>query len=236
MAKMLMELRQSVLEANLRLVRDGLVVETFGNASGIDRAHGLVAIKPSGVDYGKLTAGDLVITDLDGKVVEGDYRPSSDLATHLELYKAFPLIGGVAHTHSRHATAWAQARREIPCFGTTHADYFYGPIPVAGELTEAEIAKDYERNTGLAIARRFADLDPMAMKAVLLPGHAPFTWGSTPAAAAHHAFLLEEIARLAMMTVTLAPGAAAIADALKDKHYLRKHGPQAYYGQQNYSR
>lgn len=228
---MLEGLRAAVLAANLRLVRDGLVVETFGNASGIDRERGLVAIKPSGVDYAKLTAGDLAITDLDGAIVEGGLRPSSDLDTHLALYRAFPGIGGVAHTHSRHATAWAQARREIPCFGTTHADYFRGPIPVTDDMTPEEIGGRYELNTGRVIVRRFAGLDPMAMQAVLVAGHAPFTWGVDAAGAAHNAFLLEEVARLALMTVTIDAGARPISDSLRDKHFLRKHGPGAYYGQ-----
>lgn len=226
------QLRAEVLEANLSLVRGGLVVETFGNASGIDRKQGVIAIKPSGVSYALLKADDLVITDLDGKVIAGTMRPSSDLATHVELYKAFPEIGGVAHTHSRYATAWAQARREIPCFGTTHADYFRGSIPVTDDINDAEIAIDYESNTGLVIARRFTELDPMAMSAVLVAGHAPFAWGKSPSAAAHNAFLLEEVAQLAMMTISIEPGAPAISDSLRDKHFLRKHGPKAYYGQQ----
>lgn len=228
---MLEALRQEVVEANLRLVRDGLVVETFGNASGIDREKGLVVIKPSGVSYETLTVVDLVVTDLDGSTVEGTLRPSSDLATHLALYKAFPAINGVAHTHSRFATAWAQARREIPCFGTTHADYFRGPIPVTEEMTNEEIGKDYELNTGLAIARRFAGIDPAQMKAVLVAGHAPFTWGRNVAEAAHNAFLLEQVARLALLTVTIDSAALPISDSLQDKHFLRKHGPGAYYGQ-----
>jgi len=225
------QLRADVLDANLRLVREGLVVETFGNASGIDREQGLIAIKPSGVSYGTLRADDMVITDLDGKIVAGTMRPSSDLDTHVALYKAFPRIGGVAHTHSRHATAWAQARREIPCFGTTHADYFRGAIPVTDEMEHTEIATDYELNTGLVIARRFTRLDPMTMPAVLVAGHAPFAWGRTAAEAAHNAFLLEEIAQLAMMTIAIEPGARPISDSLRDKHFLRKHGPKAYYGQ-----
>ncbi len=224
-------LRAEVLEANLSLVRHGLVVGTFGNASGIDRDLGLVAIKPSGVDYNALQAGDLVITDLDGRVVEGELRPSSDLATHLALYKAFPGIGGVAHTHSRHATAWAQARREIPCFGTTHADYFRGAIPVTADMQDEEIATDYEKNTGLCIARRFAQIDPMTMPAVLVAGHAPFTWGGSPADASHNAFVLEEIAHLAFMTISIDSRANSITDSLRDKHFLRKHGSTAYYGQ-----
>jgi L-ribulose-5-phosphate 4-epimerase len=227
-----MTIREQVLEANLSLVSHGLVVETFGNASAIDRERGLVVIKPSGVDYAQLTARDLVVTDLDGKIVDGYKRPSSDLATHIELYKAFPKIGGVAHTHSRHATAWAQARREIPCFGTTHADYFRGAIPVTEEMAHEEIAIDYEKNTGLAIARRFAHIDPLMMPAVLVAGHAPFAWGRSVAEAAHYAFLLEEVARLAFMTITIEGAAMAISDSLRDKHFLRKHGPKAYYGQE----
>ena len=227
-------LRQEVLEANLALVRKGLVVETFGNASGIDRARGVVVIKPSGVAYEALTPANLVVTDLDGTIVEGDLRPSSDLATHIELYKAFPSIGGVAHTHSRHAVAWAQARQEIPCFGTTHADYFRGPIPVTEDLAHAEIAHEYERNTGLVIARRFAHLDPQQMKAVLVAGHAPFTWGRSAAEASEMSFLLEEVARLALMTIQIERGALPISYSLRDKHFLRKHGPKAYYGQRQH--
>jgi L-ribulose-5-phosphate 4-epimerase len=230
-----MTLREQVFEANLSLVSRGLVVETFGNASGIDRERGLVVIKPSGVDYTKLTAADLVVTDLNGKIVEGDKRPSSDLATHIEIYKAFPSIGGIAHTHSRHATAWAQARREIPCFGTTHADYFRGAIPVTEEMMHEEIATDYEKNTGLVIARRFAHIDPLMMRAVLVAGHAPFAWGRDATEAAHLAFLLEEVSRLAFMTITIEGAALAISDSLRDKHFLRKHGPKAYYGQEKTS-
>lgn len=226
-----MTLRDEVLEANLSLVRNGLVVETFGNASGIDRERGLVVIKPSGVDYARLRIEDLVVTDLDGRIVEGSLRPSSDLPTHIAIYKAFPTIGGVAHTHSRHATAWAQARREIPCYGTTHADYFRGAVPVTEEMTHEEIASDYELNTGLCIARRFAKIDPLMMRAVLVAGHAPFTWGRTAEEAAHYAVLLEEVARLAFMTLTIESAALQISDSLRDKHFLRKHGPKAYYGQ-----
>jgi len=224
-------LREHVLEANLELVRAGLVIHAFGNASGIDRDQGLVAIKPSGVPYGELTPASLVVTDLEGAVVEGALRPSSDLPTHLALYKAFPGIGGVAHTHSRHATAWAQAGREIPCFGTTHADYFRGPVPVTGELTPADIDSSYEWNTGAMIVRRFAKLDPVEFPAVLVRGHAPFCWGRTPAEAAHHADILEQVAAMAIETLALNPGAAEISTALRDKHFLRKHGPGAYYGQ-----
>ncbi len=224
-------LRTEVLEANLSLVRKGLVIETFGNASGIDRPNGMVVIKPSGVPYDKMRVEDLVVTDLTGNILEGNLRPSSDLPTHLALYQTFPAIGGVAHTHSRHATAWAQAHREIPCFGTTHADYFHGPIPVTDVMTTEEIQSAYEWNTGLVIARRFEGLDPMSVKAVLVAGHAPFTWGKSSTEACHYAYILEEVAHLAMMTVSIAPAAKGITQELRDKHFLRKHGPNAYYGQ-----
>lgn len=228
---MLEALRAEVLEANLELVRRGLVIYTFGNASGVSREHGLVAIKPSGVPYETMTADDMVITDLEGKVVEGSLRPSSDLATHVALYRAFPAIGGVVHTHSRHATAWAQARREIPCFGTTHADYFHGAIPVTEPLTPEEIESEYEANTGMAIIRRLEGHDPMHHPAILVAGHAPFCWGKTVGDAAHLAVILEEVAVMAWETVTINPAAAAISDALLKKHHFRKHGPGAYYGQ-----
>ena len=184
---MLEKLKEEVLEANLEIVRRGLVLYTFGNASGVDRAAGLVAIKPSGVPYDEMKAAHFVVTDLEGKIIEGKMRPSSDLATHLALYRAFPQIGGVVHTHSRAATVWAQAGREIPCLGTTHADYFYGSIPVAGPLTTEEIEGEYELNTGIAIVRRFEGIDPMSMPAVLVAGHAPFVWGRDAAGADHHA-------------------------------------------------
>lgn len=225
------ELRREVLEANLELVRRGLVVSSFGNASGIDRAAGRVVIKPSGVPYDQLTAETLVVTDLEGQVVEGRLRPSSDLPTHIALYRAFPGIGGVAHTHSRHATAWAQAGREIPCLGTTHADYFPGPVPVTEPMTAAEIRAAYEWNTGQVIVRRFAALNPSHVAAVLVHGHAPFCWGPSPAAAAHLAHLLEEIAALAAITVAINPAVEPIPAVLRDKHFKRKHGPDAYYGQ-----
>ena len=225
-------LKEQVLEANLELVRPGLVVFTFGNASGIDRERGLVVIKPSGVDYAGMTAADMVVTDMDGKVVGGTLRPSSDLATHLLLYKEFPRIGGVVHTHSEYATAWAQAGREIPAYGTTHADYFYGPVPVTQELTAEEIGGDYVRNTGLAIARRFQGLDPEAIPAVLVAGHAPFCWGKTPMDAAHQAAVLETVARMAYFTSTLRPDCAGVSQALLDRHYFRKHGADATYGQE----
>ncbi|MBT9332749.1 L-ribulose-5-phosphate 4-epimerase [Paracidobacterium acidisoli] len=230
---MLESLREQVLEANLEIVRRGLVLYTFGNASGIDREQGLVAIKPSGVPYESMKPSDMVLTDLDGKIVEGSLRPSSDLATHLFLYREFPTIGGVVHTHSEFATAWAQAGRSIPSFGTTHADYFYGPVPVTDELNAEEIGGDYVLNTGVAIARRFREqnLDPDAVPAVLVAGHAPFAWGKTPAAAAYHAVVLEAVARMAFYTVTLNAEGAGISQALQDRHYFRKHGAKATYGQ-----
>jgi L-ribulose-5-phosphate 4-epimerase len=229
-------LRDAVCDANLELVRRGLVIESFGNASGIDRARGIVAIKPSGVAYDRLTPSRLVLTDLAGRVVEGALRPSSDLPTHLELYRAFPAIGGVAHTHSRFATAWAQSGREIPCLGTTHADYFPGPIPITRRMTPAEIRRAYELNTGRVIAQRFARLDPAAVAAVLVRGHGPFSWGASAADAVRTAYVLEELARLAWCTVTLNPAAGPIGAALRRKHFLRKHGPGAYYGQRSAGR
>jgi L-ribulose-5-phosphate 4-epimerase len=226
------ELKEQVLEANLELVRRGLVLFTFGNASGIDRQRGLVVIKPSGVDYTALAAADMVVTDMDGKVVGGKLRPSSDLGTHLLLYKEFPGIGGVVHTHSEYATAWCQAGLEIPAYGTTHADYFYGPVPVTAELTEEEIGGDYVHNTGLAITRRFQGLDPHAVPAVLVAGHAPFCWGKTPTDAAHNAAVLESVARMAYFTATLRQSCTGVSQALLDRHYFRKHGANATYGQE----
>lgn len=228
---MLEKLRTEVLEANLEIVRRGLVLYTFGNASGIDRQTGLVAIKPSGVSYEAMKPSDLVVTDLDGKVVEGSLRPSSDLATHLLLYREFPSIGGVVHTHSEYATAWAQAGRAIPAYGTTHADYFYGPVPVTEELTDEEIGGDYVLNTGVAIVRHFKNLDPTAVPGVLVRGHAPFTWGKTPMDAAHNAVVLESIARMGYFTATLNAACEGVSQALLDRHYFRKHGAKATYGQ-----
>ncbi|HTA86201.1 MAG TPA: L-ribulose-5-phosphate 4-epimerase [Silvibacterium sp.] len=230
---MLDALRVDVLEANLEIVRRGLVLYTFGNASGIDRETGLVAIKPSGVPYEKMTPEDLVITDLDGRIVEGSLRPSSDLGTHLLLYREFPTIGGVVHTHSEYATAWAQAGREIPAYGTTHADYFYGPVPVTEELTDEEIGGDYVLNTGHAIVRRFRDLDPEAVPGVLVRGHAPFAWGKTSADAAHNGVVLEAVARMAYYTATLNTACEGVSQALLDRHYFRKHGVKATYGQKD---
>jgi L-ribulose-5-phosphate 4-epimerase len=227
----LKSLREEVLEANLELVRRGLVLYTFGNASGISRDDALVVIKPSGVPYEKMKPEDLVVVDLEGNAIEGNLRPSSDLPTHLVLYRAFAHVGGVAHTHSRFATAWAQAGREIPCLGTTHADYFHGPVPVTKPLTPKEIRSDYEVNTGRVIVRRFAKLDPLHMPGVLVAGHAPFCWGATPTEAAHAAVVIEEIAALATHTLIANPRARAISKHLHDKHFLRKHGNTAYYGQ-----
>jgi L-ribulose-5-phosphate 4-epimerase len=227
----LKELREEVLEANLELVRRGLVLYTFGNASGISREDGLVAIKPSGVPYETMKPEDLVVVDLEGKIVEGSLRPSSDLPTHLILYKAFSGIGGIAHTHSSAATAWAQAQKEIPCFGTTHADYFYGPVPVTKPLSASEIRSDYEANTGHAIVRRFKKLDPLQVPAVLVAGHAPFCWGRSPSEAAHIAVILEQIAAMAFQTINTNPKVRPISRHLHDKHFLRKHGSGAYYGQ-----
>lgn len=228
---MLEQLRKDVLEANLELVARGLVLYTFGNASGIDRERGLVVIKPSGVPYEEMQPEHLVIVDLDGKKVEGDMRPSSDLPTHLALYQAFPNIGGVVHTHSHFATCWAQARREIPCFGTTHADYFHGCIPVTEEMTAEEIASQYEWNTGEAIIRRFTELNPDRVQSVLVAGHAPFCWGKDVADAAYNAVILEEVAKMAFHTLAINSLASPISQALHDKHFLRKHGPGKYYGQ-----
>ena len=228
---LLRNLREEVLEANLELVRRGLVHYTFGNASGISRQDGLVAIKPSGVPYDELAPEHIVITKLDGEIVEGDLRPSSDLATHLEIYNHFPDTGGVAHTHSEFATSWAQGRRPIPCLGTTHADYFHGEIPVTNCLTPDEIARDYEKNTGIVICHLFQNLDPNSVPAVLVAGHGPFCWGPTATAAAHNAVILESIARMAYYTVTLAGDVQPIASELHDKHFFRKHGHGSYYGQ-----
>ncbi len=227
---MLTELRKKVLDANLELVRQGLVIYTWGNVSGIDREKGWVVIKPSGVEYGEMTADDLVIVDLDGKVVEGTLRPSSDTPTHLELYKAFPAIGGVVHTHSTYAVAWAQAGRDIPSLGTTHADYFHGPVPCTGDLSAEQVAGAYEAETGRLIAETFRGLNAVETPGVLVRNHGPFTWGKDPAEAVYHARVLEEVARMAKLTLELNP-AAAIPKILEDKHFLRKHGPGAYYGQ-----
>jgi L-ribulose-5-phosphate 4-epimerase len=224
-------LREEVLEANLELVRKGLVLYTFGNASGISREEKKVVIKPSGVAYDKLKPEHMVVTDLNGKVVEGMLKPSSDLPTHIELYKAFPKIGGVAHTHSEYATSWAQARKPIPCLGTTHADYFYGAVPVTETMKDDEIASAYEKNTGVAIVRAFKGLDYAAIPAVLVANHGPFAWGPNPEMAAHNAVVLEAVARMALFAITIRAEAQLVGCKLHDKHYLRKHGKDAYYGQ-----
>lgn len=224
-------LREQVLDANLELVRRGLVLYTFGNVSGIDRSHGFVAIKPSGVPYEELTSAHIVVTDLAGKIMDGNLRPSSDLSTHLELYKHFSTIGGVAHTHSEFATAWAQADTPIPCLGTTHADYFHGPVPVTERLSASAIARDYELETGTVICRTFSKLDPNAIPAVLVAGHAPFCWGATATEAAHNAVILEYVARMACHTLLINAESQPLARELHDKHFLRKHGSNAYYGQ-----
>jgi L-ribulose-5-phosphate 4-epimerase len=228
---MLQRLREQVLEANLELVRRGLVLYTFGNASGISREDGLVVIKPSGVPYETLEPEHLVVTDLTGNIVEGNLKPSSDLPTHLVLYNQFAEIGGVAHTHSEYATAWAQARKPIPCFGTTHADYFHGPVPVTSLLSDEEIAGDYEKNTGHAIVRTLLQTDPSASPGILVANHGPFAWGKDAEAAAHHAVILESLARMACLTLSINSAAQPLGTSLHDKHYLRKHGKNAYYGQ-----
>jgi L-ribulose-5-phosphate 4-epimerase len=233
---MLLErLREHVLAANQEIARRGLAPHTFGNASGIDRGgeQPLVVIKPSGVDYASMTPADLVVTDLDGKIVEGKLRPSSDLDTHTLLYREFPQIGGIVHTHSEFATSWAQAGRAIPCLGTTHADYFHGPVPVTEPLTAEEVEGGYVRNTGAVIVRRFraGNLDPVAVPGVLVAGHAPFTWGRSAAEAVEHADVLEYIARLAFRSTLLGAPESGIPAYVLEHHYLRKHGPKATYGQ-----
>ncbi len=227
----LKNLRESVCEANLDLNRRGLVLYTFGNASGIDRERGLVVIKPSGVPYERLTPANLVVTDLQNRVVEGDLRPSSDLKTHTALYRAWPTIGGVVHTHSTHATAWCQARRDLPCFGTTHADYARGTVPCAPPLAAHEVAGDYEEATGAQIVRAFADRDPSQTPMVLVGGHAPFTWGKDAAQAAYHAVILEELCRMALLTLQIDPAAKPLPPAIGAYHWERKHGVSATYGQ-----
>jgi L-ribulose-5-phosphate 4-epimerase len=232
---LLASLREQVLNANKEIARRGLAPHTFGNASGVDRSgpEPLVVIKPSGVDYAALTAADLVVTDLDGKIVEGSLRPSSDLDTHTLLYREFPQIGGIVHTHSEFATSWAQAGKPIPCLGTTHADYFHGPVPVTLPLTAQQVAEAYVRNTGWVIVERFRSegLDPLAIPGVLVAGHAPFAWGVSPAAAVEHADVLEYIARLAFRSVLLGASEIGIPLYVSEHHYQRKHGAKATYGQ-----
>jgi len=229
---MLRSLKEAVFEANRSLLRSGLVTLSWGNASGLDRDRGLLVIKPSGVPYTKLRPKLMVVVDLQGRVVEGDLRPSSDTPTHIELYHAFPTIGGVTHTHSRYATAFAQAHREIPCLGTTHADQFYGPVPITRQLTKEEVAADYERHTGRVIVERMMGQDPLAMPAVLVIGHGPFTWGEDVGASLQNAMALEAVAELALYTRHLRPDIGPLEPFLLEKHHQRKHGAAAYYGQQ----
>ncbi len=228
---MLKELKERVLEANLELQRRNLVIYTWGNVSGIDREKGLVVIKPSGVPYEELTADKMVVLDLEGNKVEGDLNPSSDTATHLELYRNFPEIGGVVHTHSVFATAWAQSGQNIPCYGTTHADYFYGEIPCTRMMTREEVEQDYELNTGKVIVETFKNRDYNYTPGVLVAGHGPFTWGTDPANAVHNSVVLEELARMALYTIQINPLVGGIPDYILNKHFYRKHGKDAYYGQ-----
>lgn len=228
---MLEDLKRKVLEANLALPRHGLVTFTWGNASAIDRERGLVVIKPSGVAYDKLKEEDLVVLDLDGNIVEGRLRPSSDTPTHLELYRSWDDIGGIVHTHSTFATSWAQAKCEIPVYGTTHADYFYGRIPLARSLSRDEIDSSYERNTGKAIIERFVSLDHIATPGVLCSNHGPFAWGKDVDEAVYNAVVMEEVAKMATLTRINNPESEEAPLCLIEKHYMRKHGDNAYYGQ-----
>ncbi|MCZ0702456.1 L-ribulose-5-phosphate 4-epimerase [Natronobacillus azotifigens] len=228
---MLDALKKQVLEANLALPKYNLVTFTWGNVSGFDKESGLVVIKPSGVPYDEMTVDDLVVVDLDGNVVEGDKKPSSDTPTHLVLYKNFSGIGGVVHTHSPWATSWAQAGTAIPALGTTQADYFYGAIPCTRKMTETEIKGDYERETGNVIVETFRDIDPLAVPSVLVHSHAPFNWGKDPDEAVHNAVVVEEVAKMALRTYQINPNTQDMQQTLLDKHYLRKHGKDAYYGQ-----
>ncbi len=230
---MLEALKQAVYEANMELPRRGLVTYTWGNVSGIDRETGLVVIKPSGVDYDDLTPDKLVVLDLEGNIVEGDLNPSSDTKTHLELYKAYPKLGGIVHTHSPYAVGWAQAGKDIPAYGTTHADYFYGPVPCARHLTPDEVEEDYERNTGKIIIETFngRGIDPVHVPGVICHSHGPFTWGKDAKQAVYHAVVLEEVAKMALFTVQVSPTCEPAPQHILDKHFMRKHGPNAYYGQ-----
>ena len=226
------ELKHEAWEANMELQRRGLVIYTWGNVSQIDRDRAVFAIKPSGVPYERLTADDMVVMDLDNRRVDGSLNPSSDARTHAHLYRRFPDIGGVTHTHSTYATAWAQAQQEIPCFGTTHADYAYGAIPCTAVMTNEQIARDYEEETGVQITEAFADRHPMETPMVIVAGHAPFTWGRDAAESVYHAVVLEEIARMAYLTISIDPARGPLKQEIVDKHFLRKHGKDAYYGQQ----
>ena len=228
------EMRQEVLRANLLLNTLGLVIFTWGNVSGIDRNSGEVIIKPSGVPYEKMGLDDLVVVDIEGNRISGEFNPSSDLATHLEIYRTFPACGGVVHTHSRIATAWAQAGADLPAFGTTHADYFYGTIPCTRPLSEKEIQGAYEHETGRVIVETFLkrNIDPMAVPGVLVNGHGPFTWGKTASDSVKNNLVLEQVAQMALGTMQLNPDGKSLPDYIRDKHYKRKHGPDAYYGQE----
>ena len=228
---MLESLKNDVCKANLELKRSNLIIYNWGNVSGIDRNEGIVAIKPSGISYNAITPSDIVLINLEGRIIEGKLRPSSDTATHLVLYRNFPNIGGICHNHSLNASIWAQACRPIPCLGTTHADYYYGPIPVTPSMTNAQIATEYELNTGKLIVETFKDLNPDQMPAVLVANHGPFTWGRNPDMAVESAVVLEQVAEMALKTAILKPELPAISKTLMDKHYLRKHGENAYYGQ-----
>lgn len=228
---MLEVLKQSVFRANIELPKRGLITYTWGNVSGIDRAKGLVVIKPSGVSYEKMKIDDMVVVDLEGNVVEGKLNPSSDMKTHLVLYKSFPEIGGVVHTHSSWATSWAQAGRDIPCFGTTHCDYFYGSIPCTRKMTKQEVEGQYELETGNVIVERFKQLDENDIPGVIVQNHGPFSWGKNPGEAVHNAVVMEEVAKMAYRTLVLNANALSVENYLLDKHFLRKHGINAYYGQ-----
>lgn len=233
---MLEELKKRVYEENLRLKSSGLVILTWGNVSGIDREKGLVVIKPSGVPYSSMRESDMVVVNMDGKIVEGDLKPSSDLATHLELYKAFPKIGGVVHTHSTYAVAFAQAGRPLPPYGTTHADTFYGEVPCTRSLTKEEINKAYELNTGKVIVETFKGKDYEAIPSVLVRNHGPFSWGASPEKAVENALILEEVCKMALLSEAINPEIERVDQYLLDKHYLRKHGKNAYYGQKEKSK
>jgi L-ribulose-5-phosphate 4-epimerase len=231
---MLEQLKKDVCEANLELVRHGLVLFTWGNVSGIDRSRGLVVIKPSGLAYDQMKPARMVVVSIEtGKVAEGKLKPSSDTPTHLVLYRAFKQIGGIVHTHSPLATSWAQSGREVPALGTTHADYFYGPVPCTRLMTDREIQDDYEANTGQVIVETFAERDPMACPAVLVASHGPFAWGKTPADAVHNAVVLENVVQMVVNTMKVFPSVKPMQQVLMDKHFFRKHGPGAYYGQKS---
>ncbi|WP_028886576.1 L-ribulose-5-phosphate 4-epimerase [Teredinibacter turnerae] len=225
------ELKRAAWEANMELPKHNLVVYTWGNVSQIDRSAGVVAIKPSGVPYESLTVDDMVVVDLENNVIEGKLRPSSDTKTHTHLYRHFESIGGVTHTHSTYATAWAQAQLPIPCLGTTHADFAYGDIPCTKVMSDEQITRDYEEETGVQITEAFASRNPVEVPMVIIAGHAPFTWGKSAAQSVYHAVVLEEMAKMAYLTKTLNPDVAALKQSIIDKHYLRKHGKNAYYGQ-----